>query len=417
VTAAVVVVFVVTYILIALRRVRLLPIGRPAGALLGATAMVAIGAVTPEESYRAIDGDTILLLLAMMMLTAELAQTGFFAWSAERILAACKTPARLLVVIGIAAAVGSALLVNDTICLFMTPIVVATCVRARLPLGPYLIVLATSSNLGSAATLVGNPQNMLIGSMSGLPFGTFLLASLPVVAVTFTLHILLALLMYRRALASAPAWSQAVDDAAPRAPRPEGLTPVLIVIAGVVVAFFLGAHLGYAAMTGAVVVMILRFREPRETFARVDWTVLLFFCGLFIVTHAFAATGIVESLWEGAAPHLRFDDASGLTAFTGLMTAGSNVISNVPMVLMTGPYLPALGHPELGFVLLAFVTTVAGNLTLVGSVANIIVAEGAREHYHLGFVEYLRFGAASTLLTLAVGVPLLAWWAPLVLGP
>ncbi|MCC6624462.1 MAG: anion transporter [Deltaproteobacteria bacterium] len=414
-TAAVVVVFVLTYVLIALRRVRLLPIGRPAGALLGATAMVVIGAVTPEESYRAIDGDTILLLLAMMLLTAELAQTGFFAWSAERILAACRTPGRLMVIIGVASAAGSALLVNDTVCLFMTPIVVATCVRARLPLGPYLIVLATSSNLGSAATLVGNPQNMLIGSMSNLPFGTFLLASLPVVAVTFTLHILLALVMYRRALSATPAWG--ADASAPRAPRPEGLAPVLVVLGGVVVAFFLGAHLGYAAMTGAVVMMVVRFREPRDTFARVDWTVLLFFCGLFVVTHAFAATGIVKDLWNDAAPHLRFDDAGGLAAFTGLMTAGSNVISNVPMVLMTGPYLPELGHPELGFVLLAFVTTVAGNLTLVGSVANIIVAEGARDHHHLGFVEYLKFGAASTLVVLAVGVPLLAWWAPLVLRP
>jgi len=411
VTTAVVIVFALTYLLIAMRRVRFLPIGRPAGALLGATLMVAIGAITPEESYRAIDGDTILLLFAMMLLTAELSLTGFFAWASQRVIAHARTPRRLLVLIALASALGSAVLVNDTVCLFLTPMVVATCVRARLPLGPYLVVLATASNIGSAATLVGNPQNMLIGSMSGLPFGAFLLATLPVVVVVLALHIGLALWLYRGALATLP--SLPADE--PPAPPPEGVLPVLVVVVGVVVAFFLGAHLGYAALCGAVLLMVVRFREPRETFARVDWSVLVFFVGLFIVTHAFARTGLVEALWREVAPSLHLDSASGVTAFTAVMTGGSNVISNVPMVLMTGPYLPALGHVELGWVLLAYVTTIAGNLTLVGSVANIIVAEGARDHHHLGFVEYLRLGATSTLVALAVGVPLLVWWAPHVL--
>lgn len=412
-TPVVVTIFVLTYVLISMRRVRALPIGRPAGALLGATAMVASGAMTPEESYRAIDGDTILLLLAMMMLTAELAQTGFFEWAAARTLAVCRTPRKLLVAVAVVAAAGSAVLVNDTVCLFMTPIVVAICRRARLPMGPYLVVLATSANIGSAATLVGNPQNMLIGSLSKLPFGTFLLAVGPVVLVTFALHVALALGLYRKTLAAAPSWTAADLEVVP---APRGLLPVGLALGGVLAGFFLGAHLGYAAMTGAVALMVIRFREPRETFARVDWTVLLFFCGLFIVTRALASTGLIDALWQDAAPHLRFDSASGLTAFTALMAGGSNVISNVPMVLMTGPFLPALGHPEVGFVLLAFVTTVAGNLTLIGSVANIIVAEGARDDHRLGFVEYLRLGATSTILVLAVGVPLLAWWAPHVLG-
>lgn len=411
--AVTVAIFVLTYVLIAMRRLRWLPIGRPAGALLGATLMVASGAMTPEESYRAIDGDTILLLLAMMLLTAELAQTGFFEWAAARTLSICRTPRKLMLAVAVVAAVGSALLVNDTVCLFMTPVVVATCVRAKLPLGPYLVVLATSSNIGSAATLVGNPQNMLIGSMSKLPFGTFLAAVGPVVLVTFGLHLLLALGLYKKTLAAQPAWDEAAREPVP---APRGVWPVVIVIAGVLVAFFAGAHLGYAAMTGAVVLMCIRFREPRATFERVDWTVLLFFCGLFIVTRALAQTGLIEALWQDAAPVMRFDEPGGLAAFTGIMAGGSNVISNVPMVLMTGPYLPALGHADLGFVLLAFVTTVAGNLTLVGSVANIIVAEGAKDHHHLGFVEYLRLGALSTLVVLAVGVPLLVWWAPHVLG-
>lgn len=417
-TALVVAIFALTYVLIAVRRFRLLPIGRPAGALLGATLMVVSGAMSPSQSYHAIDGDTIVLLLAMMIITAELELTGFFGWAGRRVLVFARTPRALLVTTAVVAALGSAFLVNDTICLFMTPIVVETCVLARLPLGPYLIVLATSANLGSAATLVGNPQNMLIGSMSGMPFGTFIAVVLPVVLVVFALHLGLALSFYRKALPRGSLLVHArtpVGAASPeRAPR--GVPVVAAIFLCVIAAFFAGAHLGYAAMAGAVALIVVRFRDPAATFAKVDWTLLLFFCGLFIVTGALRQTGLVESLWRELAPALRYDTAEGLAAFTCTMTLGSNVVSNVPMVVLTGPYLHELGDPQIGWTLLAYITTIAGNLTLVGSVANIIVAEGAREHYHLGFFEYLRFGALSTVLALAVGVPLLVLWAPLVLS-
>lgn len=415
-TTLVVIIFALTYLLIAFRRLRILPIGRPAGALLGATLMVVTGAMTPEASYHAIDGDTIVLLLGMMLITAELEQTGFFPWASARVLRVAKTPHALLSAVALVSALGSAFLVNDTVCLFLTPIVVATCVGAKLPLGPYLIVLATSANLGSALTLVGNPQNMLIGSMSGLGFAAFMLAALPAVAVTFGLHLALAHRFYRKALADSPTAAHTSGDAPSSLEAPSVDTRrvrlVLAVLLAVVVAFFFGAHLGYAAMSGAVALMILRFRDPHETFRRVDWTLLLFFCGLFIVTAALRETGLVASAWEAAAPSMRLDSAGGLTAFTALMTLGSNLVSNVPMVVLTGPYLETLGDPALGWVLMGFITTVAGNLTLVGSVANIIVAEGAREHHTLGFMEYLRFGALSTLVTLAVGVPLIALWGP-----
>jgi Na+/H+ antiporter NhaD/arsenite permease-like protein len=409
VTVVVVAIFALTYLLIAFRRLRLLPIGRPAGALLGATLMVVSGAMTPEASYRAIDGDTIVLLLGMMLITAELDQAGFFPRASASVLRTAKSPRSLLFAVGLTAGLGSAFLVNDTVCLFLTPIVVTTCVRARLPLAPYLIVLATSANLGSALTLVGNPQNMLIGSLSGLSFAAFMVAALPAVLVAFAIHLALAHIFYGRRLAhlTLPAEAgplPAVDR------RRIGL--VIVVVVAVVVSFFAGAHLGYAAMSGAVALMVLRRGDPHETFRRVDWTLLLFFCGLFIVTAALRETGLVAAAFDATAPHMRLDEASGLTVFTALMTLGSNLVSNVPMVVLTGPYLEALGDPSLGWVLMGFITTVAGNLTLVGSVANIIVAEGAREHHTLGFVEYLRFGAISTVLALAVGVPLIVLWGP-----
>jgi len=145
-------------------------------------------------------------------------------------------------------------------------------------------------------------------------------------------------------------------------------------------------------------------RDPRDVFSRVDWSLLLFFCCLFIVVAGLAKTGIIERTWRISAPYFVLSETSGLASFSALVTFGSNLISNVPMVMLTGPHLHELGSVDLGWVLLAFVSTIAGNFTLLGSVANIIVAERAREVYSLGFREYLRFGLPSTILVLAVGV-------------
>jgi Na+/H+ antiporter NhaD/arsenite permease-like protein len=143
----------------------------------------------------------------------------------------------------------------------------------------------------------------------------------------------------------------------------------------------------------------------------VDWPLLVFFCSLFVVVGALGKTGLADAAWAAAAPYLDLREPSGVSLFTALMAAASNIFSNFPMVVLTGPHLATLGAEQLGWVLLAFTTTVAGNLTLVGSVANIIVAECAGDDYHLGFFEYLRFGLVSTFLALAAGVPIICWLA------
>jgi Na+/H+ antiporter NhaD/arsenite permease-like protein len=403
-TIAVVVVFTLTYVLIAARRVKLLPIGRPAGALVGAVLMVAIGALTPAESYRAIDGDTIVLLFGIMLLTVYLEQAGLFVRLASRTLAVCRRPMTLLIVVSLLSAGLSAFLVNDTVCLFLTPVVVALCVRSGLPFGPFLIAVATSSNLGSAATIVGNPQNMIIGSLSRIPFTEFLLRAAPATLAALAANLGLLWLYYRRQLGATLA------PAAPEPPHAVQGPPLWLVAAvlgGVVAGFFAGLHLGFTVLSGVTVLVLVDRRDLREVFGRVDWALLVFFCSLFIVVHALTRTGLVEAAWRGAAPHLGLTDASGIAWFTVVITAGSNLVSNVPMTLLAGPHLSTLGSETFGWVLLAYVATVAGNLTLVGSVANIIVAERARDHYALGYLEYLRFGVVSTVVSLLVGVPIL----------
>lgn len=402
---AIYVVFALTYLLIASRRLTLLPIGRPAGALLGAVLMVLVGALSPEETYKAIDYDTIVLLFGTMVLTVYLERAGFFEWLARRIISLCSTPMTLLLALAALSGVLSAFLVNDTVCLFLTPVVVGVCEREKLPFGPYLIALATSANIGSAATLVGNPQNMIIGSLSGFPFVQFMLFAAPAAGIGLLINMLLLYIFYRRRLPAA--MECVVSTASPM--NGHHLFLALAVTAGVIGGFFAGFHLGYTTLTGVVVLILADHKDPRDMFSRVDWSLLLFFCCLFVVIAGLGKTGIVEKSWKESAPYLNFTEALGLILFSGLMTIGSNLVSNVPMVLLTGPHLTELGSAQVGWVLLAFTTTVAGNFTLIGSVANIIVAERARDSYSLGFFEYLRFGLISTVLVLIAGVAVICF--------
>jgi Na+/H+ antiporter NhaD/arsenite permease-like protein len=403
VNIAIFAIFILTYVLIASRRLSLVPIGRPAGALLGAVLLVLIGALKPEETYRAIDHDTILLLFATMGITASLERVGFFEWLAQIIIVWCKTPMAFLMATGLLSGTLSAIMVNDTVCLFLTPIILSTCIRAKLPIGPYLIALATSANIGSAATLVGNPQNMIIGSYSGFPFAKFLLYAGPSAGIGLLINMLLLRWYYRRRLPNRmPEMQMEISQLDVRK-----LMMTLLITTGVVIGFFFGFHMGYTALTGLMVLILTNRKEPKEIFSKIDWPLLLFFSCLFIVVTGLSKTGIIERGWQASVPYLGYSEASGLLLFTALMTIGSNLISNVPMVLMTGPHLGMLGSLDKGWILLAFTTTVAGNFTLIGSVANIIVAETARERYSLGFFEYLRFGIVSTILVLGIGVTII----------
>jgi Na+/H+ antiporter NhaD/arsenite permease-like protein len=395
--AATLVVFAFTWWSMAVRAVPFLPLGRAAGTLLGAVLMVAIGALTPDAALGAVDLSTLALLLGMMIQTDFLAEAGVFGRVADALLTRARTPFGVLAAVATVSAALSAFLVNDTVCLFLTPAVVVTCVRGGLPLAPYLLALATSANIGSAATLVGNPQNMLIGRMSGLPFAHFAALAAPATLAGFLANLGLLHLFFARTLPAA--LRPAVPVSAPPIPR-----AVTLPLLGTLIAFFAGAHLGFAALAGACGMLVAARSDARPRLARLDWSLLLFFAGLFIVVRALEQTGLVAAAWAAVAGGISFDSPQGMAGFSTAMLLGSNIVSNVPLVLLLGPHMPSLGGGDAGWVALAWVTTVAGNLTLVGSVANLIVAEGARDAHTLGFREHLRFGLPSTLLVTLVGL-------------
>jgi Na+/H+ antiporter NhaD/arsenite permease-like protein len=399
-------IFGVTYLLISGRRLKILPLNRPAAALLGTVLMVACGVLTPQQAYQAVDYDTLVLLLGMMLISAYLYLAGFFDWAADAILRRARSPQALLFHLIWTSGVLSALLVNDTVCLMLTPLVVAVMVRGQLPLPPYLLALAMSANLGSVATLVGNPQNMIIGHLSQLPFLRFSLSLVPVAAAGLAIECAVLRIGFRHVLRQAAIHR---PDTLPRPLNRRLLILTFSVLALVFAGFLAGLNLSWTALAGGALVMVLARRDTHEVLKLVDWHLLVFFAALFIVVEGLSGTGLPDQIYRQVQP--LFGASAGRQAWNlaWVSALGSNVFSNVPFVLVAGKWIGGFTQPELMWKVMALATTFAGNLTILGSVANIIVVESARAHVEVGFWDYARFGIPVTLLTTVVGMALLLW--------
>ncbi len=397
-------IFAITYLLISGRRLKILPLYRPAAALLGAVLMVATGVMRPEQAYAAVDYNTLVLLLGMMIICAYLSLAGFFDWAADWVLRAARTPRRLLLYLILTSGMLSALLVNDTICLMLTPLVVTVIARGRLPLLPYLLALAMSANIGSVATLVGNPQNMIIGHLSGIPFVDFTLSLAPVAAVGLALQYAVLHFGFRRTLSTGPI---AVTPGPTRQPDTRLLVLSLGTLGLVFIGFVAGLNLAWTALSGGALLMVLARRDTHEVLKLVDWHLLVFFAALFVVVEGLNGTGLPDQMYEGCRGVFGTTATAQAWNLAWFSAAGSNVFSNVPFVLLAGKWISRFADPELMWKVMALATTFAGNLTILGSVANIIVVEQARGHIEVGFWDYAKFGIPVTLLTTAVGVALL----------
>ena len=399
-----IVIFAFTYVLISGRRLKILPLNRPAAALLGTVLMVTAGVLTPEQAYRAVDYNTLVLLLGMMLISAYLSLAGFFDWAAGYILKAAKTPQRLLLYLIVASGALSALLVNDTVCLMLTPLVVAMIVRGRLPLPPYLLALAMSANLGSVATLVGNPQNMIIGSLSHLPFVGFSASLLPVTIVGLAIEYIVLRIGFGKMLRAA----RIERNEDPVRPFDRPLTAItLAALALVFAGFVAGFNLAWTALAGGALVMVLARRDTHQVLKLVDWHLLVFFAALFVVVEGLNTTGLPDQVYSHLRGVFGATQTSQAWNLTWFSVAGSNIFSNVPFVLVAGKWIPNFANPALMWKVLALATTFAGNLTILGSVANIIVVESARGHCEVGFWDYARFGIPITILTTVAGMAIL----------
>lgn len=391
-------IFVATYAVIALGRVPWLRIDRTGAALLGASLMVAAGVLTPGEAWRAVDANTIVLLLGMMILSANLRVAGFFELVEDRAGAHAHRPAVLLAAIVLVAGVLSAFLVNDTVCVVLAPLVAETVIAMKRRAEPYLLALAMASNIGSTATITGNPQNIVIGSVSHIPYTEFIAALAPLAAIGLVIAAAAVLVLYRGEFGSSARLSFAP-------PRFRGhrwlLAKSLAATLGAVFFFFLGTPPAKAAIAAGALLLITRRVKPERIWREIDWSLLLMFAGLFIVVHGFekaALTSDMAAAFKGA--HL--DHPVMLAVLTAIL---SNIVSNVPAVLLLKPFVANLADPHRGFLVLAMASTLAGNLTIAGSVANLIVVERARRlGIHISFWRHFRIGAPVTVATIVIGL-------------
>jgi len=397
-------IFALTYLAVAAGRVPFLSVDRPAAALLGAVLMVAAGVLAPAEAGAAVNGDTLGLLLGMMILSAYLGAAGFFGWASGLVLRSVSGPRTLLWALVFTSGILSALLVNDTVCLMVTPLVLRLVDDAELPALPYLLALAFGSNAGSAATLTGNPQNMIVGTLSGIPYARFagalaLPALAALVAVATVLHLIFRRDLRRRPLARARREAPAIDRRL--------LAKALAATGVALVGFLAGFPLAWTALFSAALLMAVAGRAPREALGRVDWPLLVFFSGLFVVVAGVARAGAAGRMYELIAPYLGDGAARQAVVFSAFSVAGSQLVSNVPFVILAGEWIPRLADPELLWLATALAATLAGNLTVIGSVANVIVLELAGSRANVGFWKFMRIGTAVTALSLAAALALL----------
>ncbi|CAL9172860.1 unnamed protein product [Musa hybrid cultivar] len=512
--------FGIFWVLAVFPAVPFLPIGRTAGSLLSAMLMVIFGVISPDEAYAAIDLPILGLLFGTMVVSAYLEGAGLFVHLGTMLAWKSKGRKDLLCRICLVSAISSALFTNDTCCVVLTGFVLKIARQNNLPPQPFLLALASSSNIGSAATPIGNPQNLVIAAQSKISFGKFLLGLLPAMLVGVLVNAGILLAYYWKQLSVAkdveanvdaedliageevtshrfsPAtmshvtsfnseeWnavdpnlrspsmnggidhtetlrnrtgstvdevradSTAVSNASssleveagdrlgvPPAEEEDGPAVknsvkgkarwkmqirkacVYLVTVGMLVALLMGLNMSWSALTAALALIILDFKDAQPCLEKVSYSLLIFFCGMFITVEGFNKTGIPSALWDLMEPQSRIDSASGVAVLSVVILLLSNVASNVPTVLLLGARVAAsaarisAAQETKAWLILAWVSTVAGNLSLLGSAANLIVCEQAQRvqslGYSLSFVAHIRFGFLATLVVTAVGLLLI----------
>ncbi|KAL9409709.1 hypothetical protein AB3S75_048013 [Citrus x aurantiifolia] len=531
--------FAIFWVMAVFPAVPFLPIGRTAGSLLGAMLMVIFRVITPDQAYAAIDLPILGLLFGTMVVSVYLESADMFKYLGRMLSWKSRGPKDLLCRICLISAISSALFTNDTSCVVLTEFVLKIARQHNLPPHPFLLALASSANIGSSATPIGNPQNLVIAVQSKIPFGKFLIGILPAMFVGVVVNALILLTMYWKLLSShkdeedataevvaeedvsshrfSPAtmshftslnsqeWNSRLESMSLQnspnvngngghaetlrnrtslveneinrvssgtfesaritneskevstdggSQRREEIVPsrgigsvitlanvlsqqlsrgkeslssewkrvlwkscVYLITLGMLVSLLMGLNMSWTAITAALALVVLDFKDARPSLEKVSYSLLIFFCGMFITVDGFNKTGIPSALWEFMEPYAEIDHAGGIAVLAAVILVLSNLASNVPTVLLLGGRVAAsaaaisAADEKKAWLILAWVSTVAGNLSLVGSAANLIVCEQAHRAPHLGYTlsfwNHLKFGVPSTLIVIAIGLPLI----------
>ncbi|OIO60979.1 MAG: anion transporter [Alphaproteobacteria bacterium CG_4_10_14_0_2_um_filter_63_37] len=398
-------VLTLTMILIAVQRLPGVQINRPAGALTGAVLMLLATDLTLEQASAAVHLPTLALLLGLMIVARYLEEGGWLR-GLEGGLSRCAihAPRTLAPTVALAAGMLSALLMNDTVCLALTPLLTRVCLRTGIaPIRP-LIALILGSNVGSLMLPLGNPQQAFIALQAPMTFNGYAAALAPLGGLLLGATALVLWLLPLHRSDPIPACNPELEPDAPG--RPNRLVPLIAL--GLLGALLAGADMTLAVLTAAALLLLLGGASPDRMLARIDWPLLLMFAGLFVVMEGVVRSGAPESLWQTMAPWMGGEGARPLIVLGLTTLIGSNLVSNVPFVMLAAPWIPPFADPQAAWRVLAAISTLAGNLALTGSMAALIVAEAARKQgVILGFWPFFRVGAPLTLLTCTIAM---AWF-------
>ncbi|XP_030537716.1 silicon efflux transporter LSI2-like [Rhodamnia argentea] len=467
--------FAIFWVLAVFPVVPFLPIGRTAGSLLGALLMVVFGILDPVDAYDAIDLQVLALLFGTMVVSVYLERADMFQYLGMFLSWKSMGAKDLMCRICVVSAVSSALFTNDTSCVVLTEFVLKIARQENIPPHPLLLALASSANIGSSATPIGNPQNLVIAVESALfSFGSFMTGMLPAVLVGLVLNALVLLVMYWKVLsirkedegdvntqmllpatmfhvpsnlnenrnaghADTPGLESGVsleeretthlvvhemseydvvENTSGKWRRILWKTCVYLVVVGMLVSLLMGLNMSWTATGAALALIALGFEDAQPSLAKVSYSLLVFFSGMFITVEGFEGTGIPSSLWAFAEGYVQVTSAKGVAVLALVILVLSNSVSNVPTVLLLGARFAdskafrTRDDLKKAWLILAWVSTVSGNLSLLGSAANLIVCEQARRSphlaYNLSFWRHLKFGVPSTILVTVAGLTLIS---------
>ncbi|KAK7315092.1 hypothetical protein VNO77_33624 [Canavalia gladiata] len=517
--------FAIFWVLAVFPAVPFLPIGRTAGSLLGAMLMVVFRVLGPDEAYEAIDLPILGLLFGTMVVTVFLERANMFKYLGKLLSWKSKGAKDLLCRICLISAISSAFFTNDTSCVVLTEFVLKIARQHNLPPYPFLLALASSANIGSSATPIGNPQNLVIAIQGKISFGSFLTGILPAMLVGVVVNALFLIIMYWKVLSiqkdeedpvsevvaeeevnshvfspatmshltpsnsheynSCPESTNSIQNSsqvhvmrnqstpsvsevqlvhsstkdsttkegtidAKEETNPSKTVAIMVdkpkeangvhslegkdymsikwkrvlwkscvyaITLVMLIAMLIGLNMAWTAIAAAIILLVLDFKDAGPCLEKVSYSLLIFFCGMFITVDGFKITGIPSALWDLMEPYSRVDHASGIAILAVVILVLSNLASNVPTVLLLGGRVAASAaaiskyDEKKAWLILAWVSTIAGNFSLLGSAANLIVCEQARRApnlgYTLSFWTHLKFGLPSTLIVTAIGLTLI----------
>ena len=406
-TTAAVIIFAITFLGIIFTRLPKLNIDRPSAAFFGAVAMIIFGVISFDEAVSAIDYNTIGLLLGMMIIIAVLEIDGFFTFIAEKTISLSGSRFQLLFIVVFVTGIASAFLVNDAVVLLFTPVVIKICRSGKLNPVPYLIAEIFASNIGSAMAITGNPQNILIGINSGIPYGRFLLHLLPISFIGMFVTVFLMRIIFKSEFSSKDKLTFHEEEFDYDFLSMKFSVPIFTLV---LILFFFSKMLNLSipviALAGASAILVLGKIKPSKVIKEVDWVLLLFFAGLFIVVHGIEKVGVLDPFINETPLTNTLNGIIGIHTLSFFM---SQIVSNVPYTILMLPILKA-AQGDLLWLSLASAATLAGNATIIGAIANLIVIESAKSYgVEIKFWEFTKAGIVVTIITMIISVVILYW--------